>query len=141
MAYFPESDLYCGNVIVSTPWAGTTVPREVYWAGTTVPKKAYTTYVMGKDAITAFNVPNFNASTLSVADRKKMKKITKKQELNNAYKAIAEKDNLIISLRKQLREQNELLDRARKEGNDLIALYNKLAGKFNALRSLVTSND
>ena len=74
-------------------------------------------------------------------EKMKIKKLTKKQELKNAYEAIKEKDNLIVSLRDQLRDQNNLLDRARKEGNDLIALYNKLAGKFNALRSLVTSND
>lgn len=41
---------------------------------------------------------------------------------------------------KQLAEQNILLERVQREADLLIEKYNKLAGKFNSIRTLVTTD-
>lgn len=99
-------------------------------------KKAYRTYMLGKEAMLSAIMP-LGKSAIG----KKMKKLTVKQQLKEA---IASRDEALANnarLITQLQDQNRLLDRARTEGNQLIDTYNKLAGKFNAIRSLVTNND
>ena len=119
--------------------------KKETWEGTNVPRKAYATYVMGKDAILNFKTP---VELFTTEEKNKMKKITVKQQLKNANVIIVEREKLIDYLRIQLANQNRLIDRARIEGNNLIEMYfvrslkyNKLAGKHNAIRSLVTNND
>ncbi len=99
----------------------------------------YSTYVMGKDAILGFNVPSKLDTT--GMEKMKTKKLTIKQQLKYVNDALAEKDDTIQSLRLQMADQNRLLERVRVEGNQLIEKYNKLAGKYNAIRSLVTNDD
>lgn len=112
------------------------LPKPKFWEGTKVPRAAYATYVCGKDAFILGAPLKFGA-----AEKKKMKKLTIKQQIK---KLEADRDFYIAECarkRTQLSEQNRLLDRARIEGNELIDKYNKLAGKLNAIRSLVTNND
>jgi hypothetical protein len=47
----------------------------------------------------------------------------------------------IDKLEEQMSEQNDLMARLQREANVLVDKYNKLAGKINSIRTLVTSND
>lgn len=99
-------------------------------------KKAYSTYIFGKNALISPSLPE-----LGIVEKKKMKKITVKQQLKYALESRDACRKESESLRFQLSEQNILLNRVRNEGNQLVESYNKLAGKYNAIRSLVTNND
>ena len=96
----------------------------------------YRTYVLGNNALISQALPKFG-----IAEKKNMKKLTVKQQIKQLQTDNASYIDKIAALRNQLVDQNNLLDRARTEGNQLIDKYNKLAGKVNAIRSLVTSND
>lgn len=90
--------------------------------------------------ITPFEEVNLIA-VLNKSRRGNMKKLTVKQHIKELQKQVADQCDVIIKLRAQMNDQNNLLDRARTEGNQLIDKYNKLAGKVNAMRTLVNSND
>lgn len=72
---------------------------------------------------------------------KKMKKLTVKQQIKLLTESRDEYIGLHAKVIVQLQEQNQLLERALREGNLLIERYNKLAGKINSIRTLVTSDD
>jgi uncharacterized coiled-coil protein SlyX len=96
----------------------------------------YKTYVFGKDAYIQGTLPNFG-----IVEKKKMKKITVKERIKHLNDLVSKQQTKIEELETQLDDQNRLMERVRSEGNQLIDKYNKLAGKYNAIRSLVTNND
>lgn len=99
-------------------------------------KLGYSTYVFGQNAIISPALPKFG-----IAEKKSMKKLTVKQQLKQSQELAKTLGDEVGKLRAQMHDQNNLLDRARIEGNQLIDKYNKLAGKVNAMRTLVNSND
>lgn len=100
---------------------------------------SYRTYIFGNDAmVSPIKVPKDWTKNMA---KIKTIKFTVKERINHLNKLVADQQESIENLQKQLGEQNVLIDRARYEGNQLIEKYNKLAGKFNSIRTLVTTND
>lgn len=68
-------------------------------------------------------------------------KQTQKQVIQTLREHIRQVGSENDKLRNQMVEQNTLMARLEREGNALVDKYNKLAGRLNSIRTLVTSND